>query len=126
MAASFRIFRIEGPQPFLQAVDEVDTCLRQAVESGDRRVLVDVRGLTGFARPDVFARVGMVRRWASTAQGRLKLAIVSRAETDDAERFDVVLAKGMGLDGDVFETEDEAIRWLEQEPALWSGLPPQS
>jgi hypothetical protein len=126
MAVSFRIFRIEGSQPFAQAVGEVDACLRQAVENGDRRVLVDVRGLTGFAKPDVLARVGMVRRWASTAQGRLKVAVISRAEIDDAERFDVVLAKGLGFEGDVFETEEDAIQWLEQEPALWTGLRPES
>jgi hypothetical protein len=126
MPASYRIFRIDGSQPFSRAVDEVDACLRQAVESGDRRVLVDVRGLTGFTRPDVSARVGMVRRWASTAQGRLKVAMISRAEIDDAERFDVVLAKGLGFDGDVFDTEADAIEWLEQEPALWTGQPPAS
>ena len=126
MAANFRIFRIEGAQPLPKAVDEVDACLRQAVENGDRRVLVDVRGLTGFSKPDVSARVGMVRRWASTAQGRLKVAFISRAEIDDAERFDVVLAKGLGFDGDVFETEEDAIQWLEQQPALWTGLPPAS
>jgi len=121
MAVGFRTFRIEGSQPFSQAVDDVDACLRQAVEDGDRRVLVDVRGLTGFAKPDVLARVGMVRRWAATAQGRLKVAFVSRVEIDDAERFDVVLAKGLGFDGDVFETKEDAIQWLEQEPALWTG-----
>ena len=126
MAASVRIFRIEGSQPLSQAVDEVDACLRQCVADGDRRVLVDVRGLTGFARPEVSTRAGMVRRWASTAQGRLKVAFVSRAEIDDAERFDVVLAKGLGFDGDVFETEEDAIQWLEQEPALWAGPPPSS
>ena len=126
MAASVRIFRIEGSQPLSQAVDEVDACLRQSLADGNRRVLVDVRGLTGFARPEVSARAGMVRRWASTAQGRLKVAFVSRAEIDDAERFDVVLAKGLGFDGDVFETEEEAIQWLEQEPALWTGPSPSS
>ena len=125
MAVSHRIFRIEGSQPFSQAVDEVDACLRQAVEDGDRRVVVDVRGLTGFARPDVSARVGMVRRWAASAQGRLKVAFVSRKEIDDTERFDVVFANGLGFDGDVFETEADAIQWLEQEPALWTGASPK-
>lgn len=126
MAAPVRIFRFEGSQLFLQAVDDVDACLRQAVADGDRRVLVDVRGLTGFAKPDVVARVGMVRRWAATSQGRLKVAFVSRAEIDDPERFDVVLAKGLGFDGDVFETEEDALHWLAQEPALWAGPPPPS
>jgi hypothetical protein len=54
------------------------------------------------------------------------VAVISRAEIDDAERFDVVLAKGLGFEGDVFETEEDAIQWLEQEPALWTGLRPES
>src|SRR6478736_5584162 len=108
MALSYRTFRIEGPQSFAQAVEDVDACLRQAVEDGDSRVLIDVRGLIGFDKPEVLDRIGMVRRWASTAQGRLKMAMISRAEINVAERFDVVLANGLGFDGDVFETEEEA------------------
>lgn len=125
MADGFRTFRFQGTQSFAQAVDDVDACLRESVAAGERRVLVDVRGLTGFAKPGLLARVSMVRRWASTAQGRLKVAMISRAEINDGERFDVVLAKGLGFDGNVFETEEDAIHWLEQEPALWAGPPPE-
>lgn len=125
MANTFPTFRFQGTQSFAQAVDEVDACLRQMVEAGERRVLVDVRGLTGFPKPDLLARVSMVRRWAATARGRVKVAMVSRGEINDGERFDVVLAQGLGFDGNVFETEEDAIHWLEQEPTLWAGPPPQ-
>lgn len=114
-------FRLHGDQPFAQAVDDVDACLRQALADGARRVLVDVRALTGFAKPDLLARIAMVRRWAATAQGRLKVAMLSRPEIDDGERFDVVFAQSLGFDGDVFEHEADARRWLDQLPETWNG-----
>lgn len=115
-----RRYRLEGSRSFAQAVDEIDQCLSDALTSGIRRVLIDIRGLSGFAKPDVVARVGMVRRWAATAQGRLKVAMISPAEINDHERFDVVLARSLAFDGDVFEHEEDARHWLEQSPALWA------
>ena len=111
-----RSYRLQGTRTFPQAVDDVDQCLREALESGARRVLIDIRELVGFAKPDVVARIGMIRRWADTAQGRLRMAIVSRAEIIDDERFGVVLAQSLGFDGNVFEYEEEARLWLEQSP----------
>ena len=111
-----RSYRLQGTRSFPQAVDDVDQCLREALESGARRVLIDIRELFGFPKPDVVARIGMIRRWADTAQGRLKMAIVSRAEIIDDERFGVVLAQSLGFDGNVFEHEEEARHWLEQSP----------
>jgi hypothetical protein len=124
MTEEIRVFRLHGSQSLAQAVDEVDQCLRDALAAGDRRVLVDVRGLTGFAKPDLPARMAMVRRWAETAAGRVKLAVVSPVELNDGERFDVVIAQSLAFDGDVFEDESDARRWLEQSPALWRGPPP--
>ena len=111
-----RSYRLQGTRTFPQAVDDVDHCLREAVESGARRVLIDIRDVFGFAKPDVVARIGMIRRWADTTQGRLKMAIVSRAEIIDDERFGVVLAQSLGFDGNVFKFEEEACHWLEQTP----------
>ena len=112
-------FRPQGPQSFLQAVDAVDDFLRQAVDDGVRRVLLDVRGLTGFASPDLAARAWMLRRWAATARGRIRLAMVCAPEWTDGERFGVVFARSLGLDGDVFPSEDEARDWLDQLPETW-------
>lgn len=113
-----RTYRLEGTRSFPQAVDEVEQCLREALASGARRVLIDVRELVGFDKPDVVARIGMIRRWADAAQGRLKMAIVSRAEIIDDERFGVVLAQSLGFDGNVFEVEEDARLWLAQSPAV--------
>jgi hypothetical protein len=34
----------------------------------------------------------------------------------DPERFGVIVARGLGLDGNVFEREDEAREWLRHSP----------
>ena len=50
--------------------------------------------------------------------------MISPSELNDGERFDVVLAKGLGFDGNVFENEEGARHWLDQEQGLWIGPPP--
>jgi hypothetical protein len=111
-----RTYQLAGTRTFPQAVDDVDQCLRDALASGDRRVLIDIRQLVGFPKPDIVGRIDMIRRWADTARGRLRMAIVCRAEIIDDERFGVVLAQSLGFDGNVFEYEEEARFWLEQAP----------
>jgi hypothetical protein len=54
------------------------------------------------------------------------MAIVSRAEIIDDERFGVVLAQSLGFDGNVFEYEEEACLWLEQSPGASVGARPAS
>lgn len=124
MPDPIRSFRIEGPQSFAQAVDDVDERLRKARAEGASRVLVDVRGLTGFGKPDLLARLGMVRRWAATAGAQMRVAMLCSPEFIDGERFGVVVARGLGFDGDVFENEEDARHWLDQQSALWTGPPP--
>lgn len=116
--------RLEGVRTLGQAVDEIDDCLRAAREAGVRRLLIDIRGLSGFPKPDITARLGMIRRWAASAGGGMKVAMISPRSLNDGERFDIVLAKSLAFDGDVFETEEDARCWLDQRPALWAGQPP--
>lgn len=124
MAGDIQVVRLEGECTLGQAVDDIDACLRRARQDGVRRLLIDIRGLSGFGKPDVGARMGMIRRWAASAGGAMKVAMVSPRELNDGERFDIVLARALAFDGDVFEDEDEARHWLEQTPALWAGPPP--
>ena len=125
MAQEIRIVHLAGDQPLALAVREVEAAIQRAREEGITRLLVDVRGLCGFASPDLLTRVDMVRRWASAAGGQVKVALVCRSDLIDSERFGVVVAQSMGFDGNVFEDEQDARFWLEQTPALWSSPPPQ-
>lgn len=106
------VVRLEGGQPFSVAVQQVDDALRQAVEHKIRKALVDVRGLTGFERPSVAAISEMARRWAATSQGRVKMAMLSRPDLNDPERFGVIIARRLGFDVEIFETETAALGWL--------------
>ena len=124
MAGDVHVVRLEGVRTLGEAVDEVDACLRKARSDGVRRLLIDIRGLSGFPKPDVSARLGMVRRWAASAGGGMKVAMISPRSLNDGERLDIVLAKALAFDGDVFETEEDARHWLDQRPALWAGPPP--
>lgn len=114
------VFRVHGDQPLSVAVQQVDEALKQAVREGARKVLLDVRELTGFSRPDPFAISGMVRRWAASAEGRLKVAMVRRRDQMDPERLGVVVAHSIGFDVDAFDSEQEARVWLDLNPALWA------
>lgn len=124
MPKGIREIQVSGDQSLAQAVDDVDDCLRAARSDGVERLLIDLRGLTGFARPDLLSRSSMVRRWAATSQGRLKVAFVSRPELNDGERYDVVLAQALAFDGNLFEDIEDARHWLEQSPMLWTSPPP--
>ncbi|WP_146909754.1 hypothetical protein [Arenimonas daejeonensis] len=95
------------------------------MEQGARKVLLDVREMTGFASPGLAQRAEMVRRWADTVHGRAKVAMISRREINDPERFDIVVARRLGFDADLFESEVAALEWLHQQPALWTGPPPE-
>ena len=121
MSDALLTLRPNGPQSFLQAVDEIDASFAQAVDDGVRRVLLDVRGLTGFASPDLAARAWMLRRGAATSRGRLKVAMVCAPEWTDGERFGVVLARSLGIDCDVFEDDEHARDWLDHLPETWHG-----
>lgn len=104
--------RLEGEHSTARAVQLVDDALKEAVQRGIPRALLDVRGLTGFPRPSVAALSESVRRWAETSQGRVKVAMLARRELIDPERFGVILARRHGLVADVFEDEAAALEWL--------------
>jgi hypothetical protein len=112
MQGDVRVLRLAGNQPFSVAVQQVDDMLAQAVAQGLRMAMLDVRGLTGFARPSLAALSEMARRWATTSQGRVKLAVLSRPDLNDPERFGVIIARRLGFEVEVFETEAAALEWL--------------
>ena len=116
MQAEILVVRLAGEQSFSVAVQQVDDVLKQAVAQGIGKALVDLRGLTGFTRPSVAAVSEFARRWAATAQGRVKMAVISRAELNDPERFGVIIARRLGFDAEVFEHEAVALAWLQASP----------
>jgi hypothetical protein len=56
----------------------------------------------------------MMTRWAAAAQGLVKVAVVTKPEMIDAQKFGVTVAANHGLALDVFTSEEEALAWLQR------------
>ena len=76
-------------------------------------LLVDTTTLTGFPAPDTLQRFLAAVGWAEEAGGRLRLAMVARAEMIDPCKFGVTVAANRGLVSNIFTTEAEARAWLD-------------
>lgn len=90
--------------------------IAQAHSRGIDRLLLDIRGLTGFDPPSLSERHAMVREFALAAGGKVRGAMVVRPAFLDPERFGVVAAANFGLVSNAFSVEDEALDWLRQLP----------
>lgn len=106
------------PIAAVESFDEVETIINRAIEYARiqkiKELLVDSRHLSGFQPPSFMERFCLAERWAGTASGKLRLAMVARAEMIDAEKIGVTFAVNRGLDCDVFECEIEALSWLDR------------
>jgi hypothetical protein len=105
-------FRPVGQASFQQAVHLVTTAITFARERRVRRLLVSTLQLTGIAVPTVTDRYYMAQEWADAAMGTVKLALVTRPELIDPEKFGMTVAYNMGLRANVFSSEEEALIWL--------------
>jgi hypothetical protein len=77
-----------------------------------RNLLINATGLTGFTPPGPVIRYQAVKEWAQAAAGAVRIAVVHRAEMIDPHKFGVQVAKHIGLIGEVFTSEPEALAWL--------------
>lgn len=107
-------FRPKGSVSLVQAVAMIDAALEFACTRGLRAVVVNVTELTGFASPSVVERYDLMTQWAYTVRGRARVAVVARPELIDPEGFDVMVAANRGLVVEVFESEADALVWLER------------
>ena len=108
------IFRVTRTARLEQAVDSVSVAVAEARAAGLDRLMVVVPD-AGLDKPSPAEHVAMVRAWAGLAGGRLRLAFVSPAALLDPQRLGVVAARGFGLVGETFLSEDEALAWLRED-----------
>lgn len=101
---------------FADAVPLVTTLIRQLVAQGEPHLLMDAI-LVRFGAPSLVERLGMMREWADATQGRVQIALLTRPEHIDPERFGIVAAGNLGLAAQVFDVEADAIDWLRAERA---------
>ena len=82
-----------------------------------RALLVNTTALTGFPSPDTFERFLAAVEWAQEAKGRVRLAMVARAELIHPQKMGVLVAANRGLLSNIFTSESDARAWL----AAWDS-----
>lgn len=87
--------------------------LAYAREEGLKQLVVDTRNLSGHEPPDTFQRYFAMNRWLEASGGQVQLALVSRPEMMDPDRFAIKVGENRGFITDAFLTEEEAIDWLD-------------
>ena len=95
-----------------EAIDHVDGAIRYCRENGKTRLLADIRETTGFPPPNIAERYYLIEKWASTAMGQVKMAMIGRREMIDEDKIGITMAKNRGFDAEIFSDEGQALKWL--------------
>ena len=107
-------FRPIGRTSLAEAVAWVDAALAYSRVQGIKELLVNGVLVTGFEPPSLSERYFLVEKWALTAGGALRVAMVLRPEMIDPEKFGITVAYNRRLIADVFVDERHAIDWLDR------------
>ena len=75
-------------------------------------MLVDTTKWTGHGSPDTLERYTVAGAFATAASSVVKLAMVARPEMMDPDKFEVMVATNRGMNGNVFDSEKDALAWL--------------
>ena len=106
-------YRPVGIVTFEQAIEMVAHSMKYARDRALVDLLANTHGLTGFSPPSTFARYSLAVKWAESAGGALRVALVTRAEIIDPQKIGVLMAQNRGVNGDVFTNESDALAWLD-------------
>ena len=94
-----------------EAAEFVDEAINYCRENGERLLLADIFRVRGFA-PNVVKRLLIIERWAESAKGQVKMAMVATREMIDREKIGITMAQNRGFEPEIFDNEAEALRWL--------------
>ncbi len=108
------VFRPTGQVSLEEAVHLVTETVEFVREHHILKLLVVGTGLAPVEPPSLVARYFFVRDWAHAAQGKVCIALVARPEMIDFEKIGVIVAENAGFRCNVFESEDEALAWLQR------------
>jgi len=103
---------------FAEGVSRVADAIAYARDRGASELMANICGLTGSSAspnrpPNIVERYFVAEKWALAAAGRVRVAVVARAEMIDPYKFGVTVAANRGAVGNVFVTEAEALAWLD-------------
>ena len=105
-----------------EAVACVDAALAYTRARGIKELMVNGILVTGFDPPSLSERYFFVEKWALTAGGAVRVAMVLRPEMIDPEKFGVTVAFNRRLVTDVFVDEAAALVWLNRRVASRPAL----
>ena len=112
MVQGLALYRPVGEVSLQQGVELVTSAIALAREHHVPKLMVDTSGLTGFESPSIITRYCYAKDWAAASRGAVRVALVSRPEMIDPQKFQVMVAANNGFISDVFESEEEALTWL--------------
>ena len=112
-AGSRGYYRPTGKYSAAQVADLVNDALARARSESLLELLVNISALTGFDSPGPAYRRWVGRRWARTADGRLRIAVVARQEHICPQKTGLLVAAEEGLDATISDSETEALAWLD-------------
>ena len=94
------------------AAEKVIKVILFSKQQGLRNLLIDVTSWTGHANPDIVERFYVARAFTEAAGPSMKVAMVIRPEMMDPNKFEVTVATNRGMNGNVFDSEKDALAWL--------------
>lgn len=113
LVAGRGVYRPVGSVTLKETIDLVSAAIAYSREQGIDNLMVNITALTGFAPPSLAERYFLIEQWAAVAGGKVRLAMVARAELIDPDKIGVLAAANRGLVGNIFVTENEALNWLD-------------
>ena len=110
---NYAVFRPTGKVSLERAVEMVTDAIVFAREHRIRKLLVNTSNLTGYETPDVATRYFFVHDLARAAARSVRVALVTRPERIDPQKFGITVAANCGVIAEVFTSEEDALKWLE-------------
>jgi hypothetical protein len=105
-------YRLRGHGSLEDAAEKVIKVILFSRQQGLRNLLIDVTNWTGHQTPDIVERFYVARAFTEAAGPAMKLAMVIRPEMMDPNKFEVTVATNRGMNGNVFDSEKDALAWL--------------
>ena len=96
---------------FEEALGLFATAIEWARDQKCTDMLVSACGISGIESLTTFMRYELAVRWAQSA-GALRVALVVPENLMDPQKFAMLMAHNRGVNGDVFTSEAEALKWL--------------
>jgi hypothetical protein len=111
------VLKFHGEHALQGSVRRITEALIYARERQIPKLLIHALEATTVGKATVSGVFFQVQEWARAADGMVRVAFVLPPQMIDPKRFGVTVAANSGLMGEVFGSEDEALRWLHRAPS---------